>query len=125
MMGKGGKKMERYTNALVLVPSGTALTSAGNSATFDVSRFTEGLILINVSAVSGTSPSLQFYVETYDPVNNLWFQLPGTMGQPAAITSAGSTVIQLNNFGRTVRLRWTVSGTGASFTLSAVFVSKS
>lgn len=120
--------MERYTNALIFQPAGSpAVTANGSSATFDVSRFAEGVVIVNVTAVSGTSPTMDLFIDTYDPVNNVWAtltKLTGSTNYPT-ITATGAYAYPINNYGRTVRLRWQLGGTNPSFTFSAVFVSKS
>lgn len=126
MFGKGGRKMERYTNALILQQAGTTVTANGTSATYDVSRFAEGVVVVNVTAVSGTSPSMDLFIDTYDPINNVWAPITKLTGSPnSPISTVNSYAYPINNYGRTIRLRWQLSGTNPSFTFSAVFVSKS
>lgn len=114
--------MERSKGVAVLQSGASAVTANGQSSGVDVSRFTEGLLLINTTAVSGTTPSLTLSVETLDPVTNTWFTHPVSI---SAINSVSKTVVQLTNFGHQIRLKWTVGGTNPSFTFSAVFVAKS
>lgn len=99
-----------------------AATANGNTNGFDVSNYGEALVFINVTAVSGTSPTLNLYVDTYDFLSGQWFQHPVSIAQ---ITAAGNTLVQLTNFGEQIRLRWQVGGTSPSFTFSASVVAKS
>jgi hypothetical protein len=65
--------------------------------------------------VSGTSPSLQLFLEVLGADGNAY-----PLWQPAAITAAGLTeaVVSIGAAGA-VRLRWALSGTSPSFTFSA------
>ena len=54
---------DRRTHTIVLAPP-AARAAAGGSTAFEVSRFTEALLLIDVTAVSGASPALDFEVQT-------------------------------------------------------------
>lgn len=118
--------MERYSNTILFQSGASPVTANGQSNGFDVSRFSEGLLLINITAMSGTTPSLTVFVETLDPVTNTWFPHSATGGKNGTqYTAVDKYVIPITNFGQQIRLRWTVGGTGASITFSAVFVAKS
>lgn len=72
---------------------------------------------LDVTAASGTTPSLAVFVEsTLDGTN--WDTLPG--GTFAAKTAAGREVITLTTpvIARRVRVRWAITGTTPSFTFS-------
>lgn len=118
--------MIRYSRTAVLQSGASPVTTNGQSNGFDVSQFAEGLLLINVTAVSGTSPTLSLFLETLDPVTNTWFTHPITPSPNGwQYTAVKKDIYQVTNFGQQIRLRWTVTGTSASFTFSAVFVAKS
>lgn len=99
--------------------------SAAKTATFQTPAFDEGCldtltVLLNVTAVSGTSPSMTVNVEwSHDGAT--WFK-----ADPAdtftAITAAGSVCKQFNVKGLYARLNCTISGTTPSFTFAAYSV---
>lgn len=104
----------RATNA-------AAATASGNSGDLNVSEAAEVCVDVSVTALSGTSPQIQFTWErkgsdgVYYP---LWtsaaFTAPGT----ASITfGPGAGVPQA--VGLTGRLSWAVTGTSPSVTFSA------
>ena len=50
---------DRRTHTIVLAPP-AARVAAGGSTAFEVSRFTEALLFIDVTAVSGVTPQARF-----------------------------------------------------------------
>lgn len=102
----------------VLKPSG-AVTTTGQGAGVPLPLGDMVGYFINVSAVSGTTPSLTVKLDlSADGVT--W--APGAAGTPAAITAAGTYYVASPNPGAQVRASWTVSGTTPSFTFSVVAV---
>ncbi len=93
----------------------SARTASGSSAA--VSNLEEQAALrvqLDVTAASGTSPSLAVLLEdSLDGTN--W----NTVGTFAAKTAAGREVINVTTpFAGTVRATWTITGTSPSFTFS-------
>ncbi len=76
---------------------------------------------LDVTAVSGTTPSLTVFIEdTLDGVN--WNQV----GAFAAKTAVGREVINVTTpFAKRLRVRWAITGTTPSFTFSVRAVSQS
>lgn len=108
-----------HSNNLVLKASG-AVTANGESGSQDVSLFGQGLLLIDITTVSGTSPTIDFKVQT--EIDGQWVNLPNvTIAQQ---TTTGKVVAAMTNFGVEIRLSWTVGGTSPSFTFSATFLGK-
>lgn len=92
-----------------------ARTASGNSAAIRGFGSARTLRLqLNVTAASGTSPTLDAVVEdTLDGVN---FNTIGTFTQR---TGAGRQVIDITTpFSDTARIRWTIGGTAPSFTFA-------
>jgi len=97
-------------------------TGSDASGTEDLEDFIEGLLLVNVTAVSGTSPTLDIIVETRAPSSTAWHKL-AAMPQ---ITSTGpASAMSLTNFGKLLRVRWEIGGTTPSFTFSIIGIFKS
>ncbi len=70
---------------------------------------------LNVTAASGTTPTLNVLIEdTLDGGINY-----NTIGTFAQKTAAGREVISITTpFSETLRVSWTIAGTGATFTFS-------
>jgi hypothetical protein len=101
--------------------SGAALTASGSSTPVAVPLGSTVAISVNVTAVSGTTPSATFEVQwSHDGVN--WASADGTADSFAAITAAKNVAKSFTVKGTLLRLSWTVSGTTPSFTTTA-FVS--
>lgn len=104
------------------------LTSAARTATGQSTAFDEGSldtisVMVDVTAVSGTTPSMTVNVE-WSPDNVNWFA-----ADPAdafsAITAAGKKVKQFTVKGLYARLNYVISGTTPSFTFSATAITGS
>ncbi len=105
---------DRRTHTIVLAPR-AARTAAGGSAAFEVSRFTEALLFIDVSEVAGGAPTLDLAVEAA-PADDA----PGfAHTRPARIASAGKTLVALSNLGPWLRLSWRIGGESPAFTFEA------
>jgi hypothetical protein len=91
-----------------------ARTTTGNSG--NIQAYGGELIRaqLNVTAASGTAPTLNVLVEdTIDGVNY------NTIGTFAQKTAAGREVINITTpFSETLRVSWTIAGTTPSFTFS-------
>jgi hypothetical protein len=127
----------RYTSTRELFRAdGLVITAGGNTVTgttanqvngvttgiIDVSGVAAGLLIINVSAVSGTStPTLAVFFDVQDYYGNWSLVSNSTSVGGTAITATGvvSGVISANTVAAfNGRIRWTVSGTTPSFTCS-------
>jgi len=101
-----------------LVPS-AARTASGNSGPVVLSGGQAVDLEVNVSAVSGTSPSMTLSVTWSDDGVN--FGAPdGTPDSFAAITAAGTVVKQLQVKGLYMQIAWAITGTTPSFTFSVL-----
>lgn len=105
----------RSSGALYTFAPSAARTANGNS---DVEQFAgEAMaVTLDVTAASGTTPSLTVVVEDAPTQNGPWTQLAAF----AAQTAIGTNVQRITNSAihSYVRARWTVSGTTPSFTFS-------
>jgi hypothetical protein len=100
--------------------SGT-VTSSGNTDLFDTGYFKQAEVCVDVTGVSGTSPSLTVYLEGLDEVSGKYKTIWN-----ASFTSVGTQWLTITDLiFRYVRLRWTVSGTNPSFTFTCGMVVKS
>jgi len=106
------EQQSRYKPAGMTLYSGT-VTASGNSSDVDVSTISAMELELKVTSVSGTSPTLDVYVEGK-------FEATGdykTLASQTGITSTGAWFFTLNPLiFRYIRVRWVVSGTSPSFT---------
>lgn len=97
-----------------------ARTATGNSGAIGVGGNDEVAVMVDVTAVSGTTPSMTVSVEwSHDNVS--WFS-----ADPAdsftAITAAAKKVKLFGVKGLYMRLNYAISGTTPSFTFAAVAI---
>ena len=98
------------------VAPSAARTTSGDSGYFQTPQGSGLSVMVNVSAVSGTTPSMLLTVEwTNDGVNF-------AKGDPAdtftAITTVGNRVARFIQKGIGFRVVWTLTGTTPSLTFS-------
>ena len=122
-----------------------AETATGNSGAIQIPTFSQMLVGVDVTAVSGTTPAMDIYLQGSDDGGTTWYDMPydlqmTTAAAPADI-DANETRRNINGTAAaaatgkhlaiykeiptdTVRLRWVISGTTPSFTFSASGVGK-
>lgn len=79
----------------------------------------ELLLFLNVTAASGTSPTLNVKVQAQDPAGN-WYDILSFTQATAATKEAK----QLSIFGDKIKVVYTIGGTTPSFTFSVTAVAK-
>lgn len=113
--------LNQANGVLDTVVASAARTTSGNSGTLTGWGSAKTLrAQLQVTAVSGTSPTLDVVIEdTLDGTN--WNEI-GTFAQR---TAAGREVIDVTSpFTSQLRVRWTVGGATPSFTFSVVIYSE-
>ena len=116
--------MRRSFNRISLFPSTTGTgTASGTGSSFEVGTFDTGVFFLDITAGTGTTPSLAVRVETYNVLGNDWL----TLGTFTAGTAAGTERITSAYLGERLRGYYAVtgSGTSASFTFSVEGLVKS
>jgi hypothetical protein len=95
--------------------SGT-VTSSGNSTDISVDNYSSARFWIKVTAVSGTSPTLDVYIDGKYEQTGDYEPLVSKTG----ITATGGYLIgQIDNLVfRYIRIRWVLGGTSPSFTFT-------
>lgn len=112
-----GGTISPLTVAGASAEASAARTTSGNSAAALTNASGRNAhFFVNVTAVTGTSPTLVVRVQLQDPVGLGWIDLPGAA--TATITGTGLTLLTVANLPRTYRLAWTIGGTTPSFTFS-------
>jgi len=117
-----------------------AVTAATNSSAFYVGDYTEALVILSVTAVSGTAPTLSPVVETsYDgdvtfatlAGGSTWVEQDATTvtqitdGTNISGDGTGRYLCAVTNIGLSIRVRMPLpGGTTPSFTMSIIIVAK-
>jgi hypothetical protein len=93
-----------------------AETTNGSSAIIDAGAYQGGVLTLAVTVVSGTNPTLDVAFQTCSA--NLAASCV-TLQSATQVTAAGTQLIQVNGFGRYIRMTWTIGGTATpTFTFS-------
>jgi hypothetical protein len=105
----------RFKPPGMILYSGT-VTAGGSTADIDVSTFSSLRVMVKVTAVSGTAPSLDIHVEgRYEATGDYVPLLSGTEIATTGVYELG----QLDNLCfRFIRVRWVVKGVSPSFTFT-------
>jgi hypothetical protein len=103
------------TRTITLLASAARTTSGSSEGTAAAAELREANILLDITAVSGTTPSMTVTVETSGEGTS-WFSHTAF----PAKTAAGKDVLRLANLGSFLRVSHTISGTTPSFTFSVV-----
>lgn len=122
--GDGTGAMATAPEHLVLVSTlhaSAAATATGQSSGIDLGRYIEAVAELNVTAASGTSPTLDVKFQTSDDDAD-WYDMDAAFAQITA--AAKPAVLKMTNFGRYVRAVWTIGGTTPSFTFTLKLVAK-
>jgi len=101
--------------AITLLPSAARTTSGASDGSSAAAEFREANVLLDITAVSGTTPSLTVTVET-SADGSTWF----THTAFSAKTATGKDIQKLGNLGSYLRVSYAISGTTPSFTFSVV-----
>lgn len=112
---------DHWCENVVLLGS-AARTSGGTTSDINVGRFLHGEICIDVTAVSGTSPSLNVYVEGKDQYSGKYKILHSSTGLNSVQTVWATLSPLVFTY---IRVRWEISGTSPSFTFSVSMEGKS
>lgn len=108
------------TTLNVLNLASAAHTTSSDAGDLDVSRCRRIAIDINVTAVSGTAPFLQFFIDRKG-VDGVYYPIwtSSLIGSTSTISKTlGAFATVHEALGAVVRLRWTITGTTPSFTFS-------
>jgi hypothetical protein len=107
--------------ATVYSAASTAYTGSGNSADLVVGWYDELAVDVNITVITGTSPTLTLFVDRKGADGiyyQVWASAQITTSTQAVSTSIGPGCVQAHSFGATVRLRWAIGGTSPSYTMS-------
>ncbi|MFE9098493.1 hypothetical protein [Streptomyces sp. NPDC007264] len=100
--------------ALLVAAASAARTTSGNSGTLSgFGDWTKFRAALNVTAASGTTPTLDVVIEDSLDGGTTWFTV-ATFSQKTAAGTQAQDVTGV--FSDTLRVRWTIGGTSPSFT---------
>jgi len=112
---------DRWQESVTIASSG-ARTADGNTSDIDIGRFLYGEFCLDVTAVSGTTPTLDVYIEAKDQLSGKYKVIWSQTGINA-VGTFWSGVLTLPY--KYVRARWVIGGTSPSFTFSIGLEAKS
>ncbi len=121
------KKLAQYHEDVTILTS-AARTASGQSADFDCGWAKEVFIVVDVTAVSGTTPTLDVKVTCKDPVSGKYRDLYSFTQFTAIGTQdrhIGPGLETNKGLGSKIRVEYTIGGTDPSFTFSVGAVLKS
>ncbi len=114
--------MENRKASHLTILTSSAQTVSGSGAQIEVGEYKEALVTLNITAVSGTSPTLVVQLQASDDNGTTWYNLPNGLFTSASTVS--KQAIQIGTFGDYIRASFTVGGTTPSFTFGLNAVCK-
>ncbi|MBN1104753.1 MAG: hypothetical protein JXL84_15145 [Deltaproteobacteria bacterium] len=108
---------DRKTSTKTFESSAVHTAGTEYSSGFLVENYAEGVVLVNVSSLTGT-PALALVAETSEDNTTYFFHSALASG----IGATGTTAYPLTNFGKYLRVRQTISGaTTMTYDIKGVF----
>jgi tetrahydromethanopterin S-methyltransferase subunit B len=121
-MGRWSKDVNQYVEGSdVVLAASAARTATGNTGWINCEQYRELVAELDVTAVSGTTPTLDVLVETAEDNAGQSARSLGSFPQKTGVSNDRKSFAGLDNY---YRLTWTIAGTTPSFTFSLVGVSK-
>jgi hypothetical protein len=109
----------RYSERLTLL-SPTLITSDWASGSIPVGNYSRMIVFLDVTALSGTGPSLTLKIDALDPVSGKWVEVETGPN----ITATGTYALKHEIYEDAARVRVVVAGTGVSARISVGVVLK-
>jgi hypothetical protein len=116
-----------HASAIVLLLASAAVTSTPiTNGPYVVGPFTELAVDINLTAKTGTSPTIQFFIDRIGAdaiAYNIWSSSVVSTVASQVSTSIGSGFSTAQSFGSTIQLRWVIGGSatpGYTFSISII-----
>lgn len=99
--------------------SSITVAASGTSREYrELGSFQRAILFLDVSAASGTNPSLTVALQVQDPVSQKWSNAAVFNAQIAATGGTPIPPVITELYGLNYRTSWTVSGASPSFTFS-------
>lgn len=111
------KNEEAHTSNSEVVLTSAPRTTSGNTeaSPINVAKLKESSFFLDVTAASGTSPTLDVVIKTKDPASGKWFELT-SFTQATGIKTEIKSIA--NGLGSEIAVFYTIGGTSPSFTFS-------
>lgn len=106
---------DHATRLISFQASGLKTSATSQTSAFDLSAYSEGQIFVDVTAEGSTS-TLDITIQS-SPDNITWY----THAAMTQITATGQYRQAITNFGKYVRIYYTVGGTSFTFSVSGIF----
>jgi len=104
------------TDSSDTVTANTVNQATGKTGVIDVSAVQNGLLVVSVNSVSGTTPGLAVFFDCQDAAGN-WVQTSASTSIGGVVLSSSGYTYGIINNGYHLthkgRIRWTVTGTGS------------
>ena len=110
--------MSRYCIVQQMLPS-AARTTGGQTSGFDFGDGIECLIMVEVSTATGDGKQLDITIQTSHDNTN-WFD----HSTVSSITDTGNFIDSVTQYGKYLRISYSISGTTPSFTFKITAVRK-
>ena len=94
-------------------PISNPITVNGNTGSLNVEGWASLAVIVNITAITGASPTITFSIDEFDPTSNTYTSLAATSALAATGTTRFTVTQLISQF---IRLSWTVSGTSPSVT---------
>jgi len=95
-----------------------SISVSGNTISRGKSEHEYLIAYINVGGVAGSNtPTMTVQLQS-SPDNNTWYDVESSV----VITSAGQNVIRSNNFGKYIRLKYTITGMNPVFSGVSIII---
>ncbi len=113
-------KSKFFIPAQARTTSSDAVTEGDAGFPVNTSNYMFADLFVNVTALSGTSPTLTVSVQIRDPLSGVW----ATVKSTSAISATGTTLLTIaesytnESLGDQFRVSWVISGTSPSVTFS-------
>lgn len=105
--------MQKGSYQVTDIPIGT-ITASATSAAVSSGNYSSAIAYLNVTAATGTTPSLTVKLQD-SPDGVTWYDIPS--GAFTAATAVGTQRLTVSNIGPLLRAVSTVTGTTPSFTV--------
>jgi len=109
----------RYSERLTLL-SPSLITASWASGSIDVGDYSRAMVFLDVTELSGTSPSITIKVDALDTVSGKWVEVDSSN----PITSTGTYALKHEVYEDAMRVRLALSGTDVSARVSVGVVLK-
>lgn len=109
----------------IALHSSRAETASGQAKPFPILReYTEAIFVLDVTAASGTTPTLDVTIETYDPVSNKWDTIVTFTQKTGTGTEWKHSLDTGKKLGNIIRAKYVIGGTSPSFTFTVSAILK-